>query len=123
MNKIELTWNVIRYNFNQNQISHFNVFDHVSFKEDILKKFKKHYSDKEKFIEELRSSAMYYFWCKSEYEIIISPWLGSKDVERKIDIYYQLRLNWDVFADYVWNTLLNHCYSIEGVKIYDYFSC
>ena len=47
---------------------------------------------------------MYYFWCKSEYEIILSPWCrSSKDEDKKIDIYTQVMANWNKFVDYVWS--------------------
>ena len=48
---------------------------------------------------------MYYFWCKSEYEVVIAPWGGSIGAnEVKIDIYTQVMNNWDVFLDYVWRS-------------------
>jgi hypothetical protein len=66
-----------------------------------LKKFK----DKDEFAEQLRRDLMYYFWAKSEYEIIISAWCGGNGNEDiKVDIYTQVMNNWDVFVDYVWNS-------------------
>jgi len=68
---------------------------------------------------------MYYFWCKAEHEIVITsfpPYIDKKEFNRlsseefrvcsdvrlrcgeKIDIYEQIRMNWDVFVDYVWNS-------------------
>jgi hypothetical protein len=66
-----------------------------------LKKFK----DKDEFAEELRRDLFYYFWAKSEYEILISAWCGSKDTQEvKVDIYSQVMNNFDIFCDYVWNS-------------------
>ena len=64
----------------------------------------KAYEDKNSFADKLKRELQYYFWSKAEWEIIISPWLGSSNSERiKIDVYDQVMLNWDVFVDYVWN--------------------
>ena len=64
MNKTNLEWNVIRFNINHHQVEPFNVFNHRSFYDDVIKNFQKHKDDKTKFLEELRSDAMYYFWSK-----------------------------------------------------------
>ena len=46
---------------------------------------------------------MYYYWSKCEWEIILSAWPSRKDFnEEKIDVFDQINLNWDRFADYVW---------------------
>lgn len=44
---------------------------------------------------------MYYFWSKSQYEVLILPWVGKAD-DIKIDIYDQVMMNWDKFSEYVW---------------------
>ena len=98
-----MKWNVFYYSINERKIKTFNIFDHWSFNkevEELLKKCK----DKEEFASRLKSSLMYFFWCKSEYEIILSPWCGG-DRERdaiKIDVYSQVMNNWEVFLNYVW---------------------
>ena len=54
---------------------------------------------------------MYYFWARCEYEVVISGWPPAHgDVDRKVDIYEQLMLNWYAFVDYVWE----HVKRIEG---------
>ena len=50
--------------------------------------------------KELRSWLMYYFWSKSEHEVIVSNWVGY-DFEEKIDIWYQLYPNIDRITEYV----------------------
>ena len=47
---------------------------------------------------------MYYYWARSEYEIIIKPWVFEKP-EVKVDIYDQVYLNWDRISEYIWNNL------------------
>ena len=102
---MSLKWNVFYYNINKHEIATFNIFDHYKFNEDVLKSLKK-FKDTDEFAEQLRRDLMYYFWCKSEYEVIISPWCGrrSDDEDIKVDIYTQVMNNWDVFLDYIWNS-------------------
>lgn len=98
-----MIWNVYRENFNSNEFEVFNIFNHTRFDADVNKALKK-YDNKEEFAERIRGDLMYYFWSKSEYELILSPWLGSGRVkEKKIDIYNQVMLNWDKFVDYCWS--------------------
>lgn len=66
--------------------------------------FKK-YKDKTVFVEELRRSLFYYFCSKCEWEVIIAPWCGGKGTEDiKVDVYWQVMNNWEIFLDYVWNS-------------------
>lgn len=48
---------------------------------------------------------MYYFWAKCEYEVIVSSWPPREGSERKIDIYTQLKENWDIFKELVFREL------------------
>lgn len=77
------------------------MFNHGSFKNEVDMILKEKLS-KEVFAEKLRREAMYYFWSKCEYEIILSPWTGRAD-NIKMDIYDQIMMNWDKFVDYVWS--------------------
>ena len=98
-----MEWNVFYHNINSQEITTFNVFKHSGFMKDVEKHLKE-CADKETFAQELKSSLMYFFWSKSEYEIIISPWCGGRNTkDKKVDIYSQVMLNWDKFVDYVWN--------------------
>ena len=75
---------------------------------------------------------MYYFWCKCEWETVITSWpphitmkeldrLNTEreketekynrepyclyvepDISEKIDVYQQVMNNFDIFVDYVW---------------------
>ena len=124
-----LTWNVLRHDVNRREIVAYNVFMHGGFSSDVLK-LKSKKLKRDGFSEELSRIAQYYFWSKCEAEIVVSSWpvyisvaelsradseiavlrekYGrdpcviniSPDVGAKIDIYYQLRLNWDAFVDY-----------------------
>lgn len=97
-----MEWNFIRYNINSNKIETFNIFKHYSFKkevDEILKTAK----SREEFDDRLNRALMYYFWCKSEWEVLITPWLGNREKEVKVDVYWQVMNNKDKFFDYVWS--------------------
>lgn len=58
----------------------------------------------DEFSKELLGSVMYSFWCKAEHETILTPLLPGK-AKLKIDVYDHLRINWEHFSRYVWNTM------------------
>ena len=97
----KLSWNVFRYNPNSKRIEEINIF-YGRFLQDV-KLALQNYSTKEEFDTELKGELQYYYWCKSEHEVLIKPWIGDDSVERKIDIYTQVLLNWQQFSDYVWS--------------------
>ena len=98
-----MEWNVYRVNLNRKEFEVFNIFDHCRFREDIQKALKQH-ECKADFAESARKDLMYYFWCKSEYELVLTPWIGSSRIkDKKVDIYGQVMLNWDKFVDYCWS--------------------
>ena len=99
-----MEWNVFYHDINKEEITTFNIFRHGSFSNDVQKSLKK-FKDKNEFAEQLKRDLMYYFWSKSEYEIIISPWCGGRNtIDIKVDIYAQVMNNWEIFLDYVWNS-------------------
>ena len=99
-----LEWNVYVENFNGRKIETFNVFDHTRFLDDTKKNARKNIHNPEAFKEQLRRDLLYYFWAKSEWEIIISAWIRA-DVTKpiKIDVFDQVMLNWEQFCKYVWD--------------------
>lgn len=124
-----LTWYVYRYDINHRQIYRYNIFDHGRFKEETYDLLEKRNITYEEFSEKLRCSIMYYFWSKAEHEIVITsfpPYIDKKEFDRlaskdfkissdvrlrcgeKIDIYEQVRMNWNVFLDYIWFTKKNY---------------
>ena len=99
-----MVWNVYVESFNQKEIVPYNIFTHYGFNEDVKKIYKKHKNDFETFSEEVKTSLMYHFWSKCEWEIILSDWPPSSTspIEKKVDVYDQVMLNWDIFIQYVW---------------------
>ena len=126
---MSLEWNVYYEDINAKAIKPFNVFQHHGFREDVEEAMKKSLTY-EKFSHEIKRSAQYYFWSKSEYEVVITSWppyinhdeynriteeMAKRDytqthrplnirpvVGEKIDIFDQLMLNWSRFIDYLW---------------------
>ncbi len=126
-----MKWNVILENYSTERLYAFNVFDDTEFRANVEKLFEKKY-DRKRFEEELDLKAHYSFWAKIEWETIFTTWpphIDANEIERiideyyinhkkdeplpdkinvrpekyrKIDVYDQLRANWDRFADYVW---------------------
>lgn len=98
-----LTWNVIYGNFNSREIEIYNIFRHWAFKQDCVKAAKKFMDNKESFADEVRKSLMYYFWSKCEWEVIVQHWPNNERFhDKKIDVYSQVMMNWDIFIDYLW---------------------
>lgn len=98
-----MKWSVFYYNVNQRKIMQFNIFDHSGFKHEFIAATKQ-YKNKSDFAEEVRRSLQYYFWCRSEYEVLICPWPchPERGEELKVDIYAQVVSNWDTFIDFAW---------------------
>ena len=61
-------------NTNMKKIIKLNIFRHASFCKYVDKHAETCIS-KDEFIENIKKELMYYFWSKSEYEIVISPWV------------------------------------------------
>ena len=127
-----MKWNVLLKNYTTGKLYAFNIFDDYEFNKNIETLIEREY-DKERFLKELDLEAKYSFWAKSEWETIFTTWPpyieveelqrlikeyhtdlkpGEKAPERidvnldsyhKIDVYHQLRANWDRFADYMWS--------------------
>ena len=83
----KLEWNVIWYDFNGRKISTYNILSHSKFIEDVKKDAKEDYGeqlpDYEEFKERVKKELQYYFWCKCEYEVIVSAWPPNNNIEEK----------------------------------------
>lgn len=127
-----LVWKVYIDDFNTREIKKHNVFDHGGFMKDLINIYNQYYDDFDRFSTAVRHSLMYHYWSKSEWEVIITSWPpyvnGNEvdrlteektkrivkygnfvresvnlDVEKKIDVYNQILMNWDHFINYLWN--------------------
>lgn len=100
-----MEWNVYVEDINRREIKTYNIFDHSSFREEIKSIYSK-CKDKKEFAEKVKKCTMYYFWCKCEWEIVISGFPSCKIVsEKKVDVYSQVMMNFEIFIEYVWDCL------------------
>lgn len=104
-----MEWYVLNYNFNLKKIEPINIFNYGNLLEEIKEIYKEYIERKEdiKFFEnKINSELLYYFWSKREYEISVGD-LFEKDLEKyeKIDVYYQVKMNFKVFIEYLLNNI------------------
>lgn len=104
-NKLE--WFVFVEDINKKRIKVYNIFEHKDFMEDCddaWKDYKNEHHDFSKFKKDIESDLMYYFWCKCEWEIVLSNFPPSDSFQKKkIDVYQQVKINWDKFIDYLFS--------------------
>ena len=99
----DMHWFVYVDDFNGKRIVEYDIFKHGGFAEDVMKAYKKHRTDFDAFAEKVRGSLFYYYRSKCEWEVIVGAWVArDRTPERKVDVYQQVMLNWDVFIRYVW---------------------
>lgn len=127
----KLSWKVYREEPNSKQIIVYDLFEREHWNR-VVRQLKAQCDNKEEFAEELRTKLMSQYWCRSEYEIVLTSWppyietaeldelkyevvehkhhwgcepcrvIPPLIVSEKIDIFSQLELNWAQFIDYVW---------------------
>ena len=104
MIKIPVEWNVYYYNYNSRKVETHNVFNHWRFVEYSAKAIKKFKDDKKSLEEQIRRELMYYYWSKYEWEVIVAPFTSNpkEEEEKKLDVYEQVMLNWNIFFEYFW---------------------
>ena len=96
-----LEWNVFYYDSNAKEIKVSNIFNHKHYREDVENLLHK-CMDMNDFSDKLKNITAYYFWSKSEWEAVIHPWVGDEKATKKIDVFWQLKNNWDRFVEYLW---------------------
>lgn len=100
----KMRWCVIVESISRGELYEMNVFDHSRFNAN-LQEFMKKKPSRNELSNELHRLCMYYFWSKCEWEIVVrSLFHENRDAcpEMKIDVYDQLKMNWEIFVDYVW---------------------
>ena len=103
MMKNKLVYNVYQEDINNRSIVVRNIFDNSSFLNMIWEAKKAFGEDFSAFSEKVKNALMYFYWSKCEYEIILSGWPPKDDFKKKkIDVYEQVMLNWDLFIKYLW---------------------
>lgn len=73
--KSKLVWNVIIEDRNAGKIECRNIFNYNwPFRAQLYKAYREYENDFERFSEEAGKALMHEYWCRSEYEVVISPW-------------------------------------------------
>lgn len=106
----DLKFMVVIGSFNQDKYEAINIFDYEILKNELNKIAKLRTNKRptfDEFSERIRKVVMYQFWSRCEYEIIISSWVG-RHWENKVDVYDQVRLNWDIFIKMCWEYTTQH---------------
>lgn len=110
INYKDLKFNIAYENFNCRELMTVNVFDYVFIKEEldkIAKRKPEKRPDFNTFNKEINSLMIYHFWGRCEYEFIISSWPSGR-WETKVDVYEQIKLNWDLFIRQCWDYTTQH---------------
>lgn len=98
---VKLKWNVLIHEFNGDIIKPYNIFWN-DFTEELSKRIKRDkIENKEQLKETLRKIFMYHYWSKSEFEILVSGLSSKYDKQYKLDIWYQIEMNFDHIIDYI----------------------
>lgn len=101
------TFNVIIYDCNHKKFEPYDIIPYFvqTYEELKEKKYKKVPETFEEFKKFVREEGMYQFWSRCEYEIILVDWPGQK-VEKKIDVWNQIEMNWDLVTKLVMEEVL-----------------
>jgi hypothetical protein len=102
-----MIWNVKYYNINKQTIEDYNPLKHY---DDWIKKQKKKCTTKTEFAEVFKREMMWRFWCKAEWELVITkeedgsiwliPWVGCRTPDDvKINITNDNSFDWKGFAE------------------------
>lgn len=101
-----MTWIVKNFDFNKQIIQDYDI---LKYKEAFIKTLKKKCKTKKEFADALKRELKYYFWSRSEWELIIevtednriflNPWVGCKDPNKvKIDVTNDKNFDWQGFS-------------------------
>ena len=100
-----LHWLVFAEDFNAQRIIQYDVFSHIGFVKD-LQTAARVYADgvitQSEFLNLVHDSLRYFFWAKCEHEILVTGLFDHDGREAaKIDVFTQIDMNWDRFAEYL----------------------
>ena len=100
-----LKWYVYIEDCNRRMITTYNIFDHNSFMNDLREIAKKPFADnRDKFADHVTNALRYYFWGKTEWEIVLSSWTpDEKGKTKKVSVFDQIMLNWEQFNKYLFD--------------------
>jgi len=110
-------FNVLNWDFNQDKLTYYDVLPYLRncYKEQVKnakkksvqksKELSEHYKVPEtlkEFKEFIKNKAMYQYWGRCEYEMILHGWPVQKN-DYKLDIYEQIMMNIDIISEILYN--------------------
>lgn len=100
-----LEYYVMEYDCADKYVKRFNVF-YTSIVNNLIKNLiKKKINNYSSLRDFLRREFMYYFWSKSEHEILVSSlhnfFVKDTDYIQKVDVWYQIELNLDLICEHI----------------------
>lgn len=102
-----MPYNVIVWDINRDAISYYDIMPYLINMWDVERKSKHKVfvdgtempSDREGIKAFILSVSKYQFWCRCEYEVIVTSWPVGKS-DHKLDVYQQIENNIDVITDH-----------------------
>lgn len=104
-----MEWYVIIFDVNKKEFVKYNVFNNSTFSDDIEHMFRKKDYTWLNISDMVRSFAAHSFWSRCEYELVLNSW-PDFGIDRKIDVYWQLEINWKNFIDYIYEEYKRYTY-------------
>lgn len=97
---------VINWDVNRDNIEYYNVMPYLMdcYKETKKTKRKKTPETFDEIKQFILDEAMYQYWSRCEYEVIVTGWSKHKN-EVKIDVFQQIKNNIDVITKHFINQL------------------
>ena len=97
-------WNVYISNINKMKIESYNIFNHYTFRKDCEEAYEKYKDNIDEFANAVENSLAYFFHYKCEWEIILLDFPPCERFKNeKVDVYHQVKLNWQMFISYLWS--------------------
>lgn len=93
-----MEWYVLNCDFNSNKIVSYNIFNNRKFVDGVAELLAE-FVTMDDFTQKLDHLAMYCFWSKVEYEVMVGDPFGKES--RKIDVHTQIGLNLNTLAKYI----------------------
>ena len=86
------SFNVINFNFNSSKFEPYDVMPYLVNEYNETKKKPKTFDEFKEFV---KHKALYQYWGRCEYEVVLHDWPCDK-TEQKIDVYEQIEMNLDI---------------------------
>lgn len=101
------SFNVLIWDINRDELTHYDIIPYLLRQYNETRKmssYKETPKTREEFREFIKKEAMYQWWSRCEYEILVSDW-PKHGKEIKIDVYYQVLMNLDIITDIIINII------------------